>query len=191
MFGVISLLALALMAGACAEDEEDVGVSVGEPIERSPQTPIVIPADEPIVIGVSAALTGPTAGLGTESRDATILGVERWKATNGDQIAGHDIEVRTEDDGCFEADITEQAAERLLRIKGLVGVIGPMCSAGAEAAIPTYAEAGIVAISGSATSTSLTVDQPEGRFFFRTAYLNGLEGTFIGLFLTSSHELGI
>ncbi|GAG04604.1 unnamed protein product, partial [marine sediment metagenome] len=119
------------------------------------------------------------------------LGVERWKAANGDQIAGHDIEVRTEDDGCFEEDITEQAAERLLRIKGLVGVIGPMCSAGAEATIPRYAEAGIVAISGSATSTSLTVDQPQGRFFFRTAYRNDLEGTFIGLFLTSSPDLGI
>ena len=48
--------------------------------------------------------------------------------------------------------------------------------------IPVYAEAGVVAISGSATSTELTTAQPEGKFFFRTAYRNDLQGAFIGIF---------
>ncbi len=104
------------------------------------------------------------------------MGVERWKEANGDQIKGHDIEVHAADDGCFEADITALAAERLLRLEGLVGVIGPMCSDGTAAVIPTYAEAGIVTISGSATRTDLTLTQPEPKFFFRTAYTNGGEG---------------
>jgi branched-chain amino acid transport system substrate-binding protein len=108
--------------------------------------------------------------------------VERWKDKNGNQIKGHDIEVRAEDDGCTEADITAQAAERLLRSQGLVGVIGPACSAGAQAAIPVYAQAGIVAISASATQSALATSQPEGRFFFRTAYRNDLEGILVGLF---------
>ncbi len=39
-----------------------------------------------------------------------------------------------------------------------------------------YAEAGIVMISGSATRTDLTLNQPESNFFFRTAYTNANEG---------------
>ena len=171
-FVLILVLAGALLVGACSEEDEDIGRNVGSTVSRDPRTPIVVPAGEPIIIGVSVALTGPTASLGLESRDAVIVGIERWKAANGDQIRGHDIEVYAEDDGCFEADVTAFAAGRLLQQQGLVGVIGPMCSDGARAAIPIYAEAGIVMVSGSATRTDLTLTQPEPKFFFRTAYTN-------------------
>ena len=171
-FGLVSVL---FIAGACSDDADDTDGDNG-PITRGPSIDIVIAADEPIVIGVSAALTGDDAALGISARDATAVSVERWKAANEDQIGGHDIEVRAEDDGCTETDITAQAAQRLLRIAGLVGVIGPMCSAGARAIVPTYTEAGIVTISGSATLTDLTLTQPEPKFFFRTAYTNAGEG---------------
>jgi len=173
LLGLTLLVALALVAVACGDEEEEGGV---KDIQRSPETPIVVPAGEPIVVGVSAALAGPTETQGTESRDATVVGVARWKEENGDQINGHDIEVRAADDGCFEADITALAAKRLLGLEGLVGVIGPMCSDGTAAVIPTYAEAGMVTISGSATRTDLTLTQPEPKFFFRTAYTNAGEG---------------
>jgi branched-chain amino acid transport system substrate-binding protein len=173
LLGVTLLLALALVAVACGDEEEEGEIT---DIQRSPDTPIVVPAGEPIIVGVSAALTGPTETQGTESRDATLVGVARWKEANGDQIKGHDIEVHAADDGCFEADITALAAERLLGIEGLVGVIGPMCSDGSAAVIRTYANAGIVMISGSATRTDLTLIQPEPKFFFRTAFTNAGEG---------------
>jgi len=175
-------LALALVAVACGDEEEEGEV---KDIQRSPETPIVVPAGEPIVVGVSAALTGPTETQGTESRDATVVGVARWKEANGDQINGHDIEVRAADDGCFEADITALAAERLLGLEGLVGVIGPMCSDGSAAVISTYADAGIVMISGSATRTDLTLIQPEPKFFFRTAYTNAGEGALQARYVTA------
>lgn len=179
----LALIALLLVAPACAEDEEDAGASVAEPIERSPQTPVVIPAGEPIIVGVSAALTGGPVGVrGSEYRDAVIVAVERWKHANGTQIAGHEIEVVAEDDGCTETDITTAAARRLLEHRGLVGVIGPQCSGGAAATISLYAQMGVVAISGSATMTDLTADQPDDGFFFRTAYRNDLEGAFAGAF---------
>jgi branched-chain amino acid transport system substrate-binding protein len=176
------MLALAVAATACASNEETADDLADVSLRPDAQSPIVVPAGEPMVIGMSAPLTGPDEALGIEDRDAVIAGVEQWKTANGDQIKGHDIEVRAEDDGCTEADITVQAAERLLRREGLVGVIGPNCSAGAQAAIPIYAQAGIVAISGSATESALSTRQPEGRFFFRTAYRNDLEGTLAGLF---------
>ena len=62
-------------------------------------------------------------------------------------------------------------------------MIGPQCSGGSQAAIPILAEAGIVAISGSATRTDLTTGQAPGGFFFRTVFRNDLEGIFIAQFL--------
>ena len=188
---LIGLVALLIVAGACGGGGESEPEATAEPIARSPQTPIVIAADKPIIVGISTALTGgPTGVRGAEYRDAAITSIERWKAANGEQILGHDIEVHAEDDGCSNAEITTRAAGHLLRgedghgqLPGLVGIIGPQCSGGVVAVIEDYAEAGIVMISGSATATSLTDDQEEDGFFFRTAYRNDLEGTLIGLFL--------
>jgi len=176
------ILTLALIAAACGGEEEATDDLSDASLRPNAQTPIVVPAGEPIVIGMSVPLTGPDEAEGIEDRDAVIVGVERWKEQNGNQIKGHEIDIRAEDDGCTEADITAQAAERLLRSPGLVGVIGPSCSAGAQAAIPIYAQGGIVAISGSATQSALAASQPEGGFFFRTAYRNDLEGILAGLF---------
>ena len=178
----LALIVFSLALAACGDETDDTDGDNGA-ITRGPSIPIVIAAGEPIIVGISTALTGGPVGVrGTEYRDAAITAIERWKAANGEQIAGHEIQVRAEDDGCSSGSVTTVAAERLLGIAGLVGVIGPQCSGGSAAVIPTYAEAGVVTISGSATTTSLTEDQPEGRFFFRTAYRNDLEGTLIGLF---------
>jgi branched-chain amino acid transport system substrate-binding protein len=178
----VAIVVVVVLAASGGESDEDVP-AVGD-IDRGPDTPIVIPADVPIVIGISTALTGSVGERGAEYRDAVITSVNRWKEANGDQIAGHDIEIWSEDDGCTAASQTIVAAERLLALEGLVGVIGPQCSAGAQLVIRTYyPNAGVVTISGSATKTDLTTVQEQRGFFFRTAYRNDLEGTFIGLFL--------
>jgi branched-chain amino acid transport system substrate-binding protein len=182
--GLGLMLALALLLGACGGNEEKKPEATGT-VTRGPQTPIVIPAGKAIVIGISAPLTGPDSAVGTEDSDAAIVSVDRWRRANGGEIKGHSIEVQVEDDGCTEAEITVEAAERLLQQEGLVGVIGPDCSAGADAAQPVYSEAGVVTISGSATETTLTTGQPPGGFFFRTAYRNDLEGTLTGLFASA------
>ncbi len=181
LLGVVVIVVVVVIIATGGGDDEAESV-IGD-IERSPDVPIVIPADEPIVIGVSAPLSGPTETLGAEARDAVIVGVELWKEANGDTIGGHEIEVHAEDDGCFDADLTARAAGHLLYgndghelLPGLVGVIGPMCSDGASRVVPVYAQAGIVMISGSATRSDLTTDQTAPEFFFRTAYSNSQEG---------------
>ncbi len=181
LLGVVAIVAVVVIAVSGGGSDED-GPAVGH-IDRSPSTPIEINAGVPIVIGVSTALTGSAGGRGAEYRDAVITSVNRWKEINGDQIAGHDIEIWSEDDGCTAADHTRIAATRLLGLEGLVGVVGPQCSGGAQSVIRTYyPDAGVVTISGSATKTDLTTDQTRNGFFFRTAYRNDLEGTLIGLF---------
>ena len=183
---LISGALLCLAAAACSDDGGAEPASLAESSLRTDaEAPIVVPADTPIIIGIAAPISGPDVGLGEEQRDATLVGINRWKAAKGEQIEGHDIEIRIEDDGCTEADITGQAAERFLRVEGLVGVLGPSCSAGAAEAIPIFAAAGIVAISPTVTRTDITLNQPEGGFFFRTAYRNDLQGTLIGIFASA------
>ena len=172
------LVAVLALAGCGAAAPDVAGLT---DTERSPDTPLVIAPGEPIVVGVSSALAGPNGVRGSEYRDGVIVAVERWKAANSETIAGHEIQVVAEDDGCTEADNAVVAAERLIQRSGLVGVIGPQCSSGVAAAMPSYAAAGVVTISGSATTTRLTTGQEEGGYFFRTAYRNDLEGTLIGL----------
>ena len=181
----LAFVLLLLVVVAACSDDDDAGDGLID-LERGPDVAIVIATDQPIVLGFSAALIGPIGPRGNEYLDAVVLGVERWKQSNGELIGGHEIEVRAEDDGCSEPGVAAVAAERFTRTTGLVGVIGPQCSGGAAAEIPILADAGIVAISGSATLTDLTTTQPAGGFFFRTAYRNDLEGMLIGLFVVDT-----
>jgi len=179
----LPILALSIALVACGGKTARTPALADSSLRPDAQADIIVPAGKPIVIGVSVPLSGADSSSGEEDRDAVITGVNRWKERNGDRISGHEIVVQAEDDGCTESDITVQAAERLLRTEGLVGVIGPNCSAGAQAAIPIYRDAGIVAISGSVTRTDLTAGQNGRGFFFRTAYRNDLQGTLVGLFV--------
>ena len=190
---VCLLSALAILLGfvlaACSSDDEVEDVALQD-IERSPETSMVVPVGEPLVIGVSSALTGPAAPRGQEYRDAVVVAVEQWKTQNGATIGGHEISIVSEDDGCTEVDVARLAAERLLKRPGLVGVLGPQCSAGTVSTQGIYARAGIVMISGSATRTGLAEDQPGDGFFFRTAYRNDSQGVLIGVYFSDSEFLG-
>ena len=175
------LLVLVLLLVGCGDDDGEARPV--ETVERTPGSPLVIEPGAPVALGVSAPITGPDAAAGSEDRDAVILAVERWKKAHGERIHGHDIQVVVEDDGCTEPDITAAAARRLASRADVVAVVGPNCSAGAEEAIPIYAEDGVAVVSGSSTRSDLTTSQPDGGFFFRTAYRNDLEGALVGLFV--------
>ncbi len=184
LFGLLLGIA-ALLAVACGGDSHEAVVT-GKP-RLSAIEPITVPAGKPIVIGLSLPLTGPDRTRGEENLAAVLASIELWKEQNGDTIAGHPIHVAVEDDGCTDPLVAGDAAKRLLSMEGLVAVVGPQCSSGATAAIPLFANAGIVSISGSTTQSSLTAMTSDG-YFFRTAYRNDLEGALAGLFVST--ELG-
>jgi len=100
-------------------------------VDRSPQTPIIIPPGEPIVLGYSGPLTG---ALSNEMPDFAIAGVLAWKELNGDEIHGHPIDLVGEDDGGVEPDIAVTAARLLIERPRLVGIVGPAFSSAAAAA---------------------------------------------------------
>ncbi len=84
VIGLVVVLVVVVVVATSDGGEDEAGDEITAP-HRGPDTPIVIPADEPIVIGLSAALTGPTETQGTESRDATVVGVERGAVERGER----------------------------------------------------------------------------------------------------------
>ena len=118
---IAAIAALPLLLLSCGtEEESDADAGLAD-ITRGPGIQVIIPADEPIVVGVSTALTGPSGGRGRQYRDAVVVAVERWKASNDLQIAGYEIIVVAEDGGCSEPDVAALAARRLTSRPVIVG----------------------------------------------------------------------
>lgn len=129
-----------------------------------PPAAIVIPRDQPIIIGVSAALSGEQANLGNDIADAADLAI----SDRGGAAKGHPLKVQRLDDGCADAEKAVDVARSLIRSDTLAGVVGPMCTTGAQAADKVYEAAALVHISPSATRIDLSMQ--DERYFFRTAW---------------------
>ncbi len=151
----------AIIATAC-------GSSASAPVQpTSPATPspnITIARGAPIVIGVSAALSGDQVNLGQDIADAAELAVADHFGT----LRGHPLKIERRDDGCTDAEKAAAVAHALAKEAGLAGVIGPMCTTGAQAADSVYEQEEIVHISPAATRGDLS-DQGE-QYFFRTSW---------------------
>jgi branched-chain amino acid transport system substrate-binding protein len=168
----ILIVLVVLMQVLDFETEAEVFEAPGS-VARFQDTPVVIAAGDPIVLGYAGPLSGP---LVDETSDIAIAGVLRWKQLNGDLIGGHAVELVGEDDGGTIGAIAVVAANLLIARPGLVGIVGPAFSSAADATIDIYAAAGVVMISGSATRRDLTLTQSQPPFFFRTAFTNAIQG---------------
>ena len=108
---------------------------------------------EEIQIRSLNAISGDVAFLGIPNQ----RGVEMAIADYG-PIGGHDVSMGTGLDDLCSADGGQAAAQTIVADEDVVGVIGTSCSGAAAAAAPLISEAGMVMISGSNTSPSLTSD---------------------------------
>lgn len=160
------LAGLVLFSG-CARSRPEA--SQAAPPPPDPWGDVAIAAGDPIVIGVSAALSGPYAAFGADVRDAVALAL-----ADRVQLRGFRLEMDAEDDGCSD-ERSAEAARALAGRAGLAGVIGSMCSSGSLPASDILAEPGIVMISPSSTAPDLTARGLEN--VFRTAWNDRLQGT--------------
>lgn len=131
-----------------------------------PAATIELARDQPIKIGVSAALSGDQKTLGIDLADAVELAAKEWGTT----LRGHAVTILRMDDGCGDAERAVSVARALVGDRGVAGVIGPMCTTGAQAADSVYEAAHVVHILPSATRADLS--QQGEQFFFRTAWLD-------------------
>jgi branched-chain amino acid transport system substrate-binding protein len=197
-YGRLALLVLvfALVAAACGDDdagttETTAGAeTTAFPPEAGALGGVLIPAGGAVEVRALQSISGGTAFLGNDQVRGIELAIEDY----GD-IQGHSINLGTpEDDGC-SAEGGQAGAQAIVAQEGVLGVIGTTCSGAAAAASPLLSAAGMVLISGSNTSPSLTSDlegtagenyQPG---YYRTAHNDLFQGATAARF--AFEELGL
>lgn len=133
--------------------------------------------DEPIVIGGMLAVSGAVSAYGEDSRGAVEIAIN----DRDGMLLGREIEFIVEDSLC-SAEGGQAAAQRLAADETIVGIIGTTCSGAAQGALPIVSEAGMLMISSSNTSPSLTNDDTEagGTYlpgYYRTAHNDLFQGS--------------
>ncbi|TVQ37560.1 MAG: branched-chain amino acid ABC transporter substrate-binding protein [Spirochaetaceae bacterium] len=120
--------------------------------------------DEAVIrIGVAGAHSGDLASYGLPTVNAAELVAEMYNAEGG--INGARVQLIVEDDVC-QPEVAANIAAKLVG-DGVVAVIGHICSGATFAALGTYLDSDILAISPSATAPDLT-QSGEYPNFFRT-----------------------
>lgn len=125
----------------------------------------------PIKIGVAGAHSGDLASYGLPTVNAAELVVEEVNANGG--VLGRQVELVVEDDQC-KPEIAANTAAKLIG-EGVVAVVGHICSGATRAALGTYLDSEIIAISPSATNPPLT-KSGEYPNFFRTIAPDDAQG---------------
>lgn len=116
-----------------------------------------------IKIGVQGAHSGDLASYGVPSLNAVKLAVEEANAKGG--VNGKMVEIISQDDQC-KPEYATSAATKLISDK-VDAVVGPICSGPTTASLPLFQNAGLIAISPTATTPALTEDG-KNPLFFRT-----------------------
>jgi branched-chain amino acid transport system substrate-binding protein len=173
LFFVLSLLALlsAFSVPAFADNHcsDELGcVEVG--------------ADDPIVVGAMLTTSGATSFLGEDSQGGIELAIMAWDS----MVLDHEIELVVEDSLC-SAEGGQSASQRIAADETIVGVVGTNCSGAAQGALPIISEAGMLMISPSNTSPSLTNDDTDagGAYlpgYFRTGHNDLFQGAMAAQF---------
>ncbi len=107
----------------------------------------------PVKIGAAGPFTGDLSKIGLDALNAIQMAVEEANAEGG--IGGRKIEVVVGDD-MGDPSKGVLVAEKFAMDRNVLGVVGPMNSATAAAALPAYDRAGLVIISQSATNPDLS-----------------------------------
>ncbi len=113
-------------------------------------------AQEPIRIGVIAALTGPFANTGKPFED----GIRTYMLQYGDQVAGRKIEIIYRDDGGTNVDQSKRAAQELITREHVSFLIGFSLTPSAMAVAPIATQAKMPMIVMNAVTNGITAKSP-------------------------------
>ncbi len=140
------ILALGLIAAACGDSD-------GGEFTAGPLGAVELEEGEAIQIRTALAISGDVAFLGIPSQRAVEIAVEDFG-----EVAGHPVELGTAEDDLCSNDGGQSAGQAIVAQEDVVGVIATSCSGAAVAMSPLISDAGMVMISPSNTSPSLTSD---------------------------------
>ena len=176
---IMALLALAVTA--CSED--------AEPAEGTVLGTVLVSEGEAVQIR-ALLYTSNEGGSGFANLRAVRLAVEHYGP-----IAGFDVHVGVALNDHCSPDGGRGAAETIIGDRDVIGVVGPSCSVAAVEAAPLLTRAGVVLISPSNTSPTLTSDlagnpsEHHHAGYYRTAHNDLHQGEAVAHFLR--HDQGI
>ena len=129
--------------------------------------PLASLAAEPIVLGQSAALTGPASMLGTEMARGMNAYFNQVNERGG--VNGRAIKLITLDDG-YEPERTIQNTQKLITENKVVALVGYVGTPTSVAALPTIKTAGLPFIGPYTGADSLRDGKYENAFNIRASY---------------------
>jgi branched-chain amino acid transport system substrate-binding protein len=163
--------------------------AVTEVPEPGPLGAVVVAAGGDIQIRSLQAISGDVAFLGVPNQ----RGIELAVADYGD-IKGHSVSIGTPLDDLCNTEGGAAAGQRIASDDRVIGVVGTSCSGAARGASPPISRAGMVMISPSNTSPSLTSDlmgnagENYNPGYYRTAHNDVFQGVAVAAFVF--HRLG-
>ncbi len=128
---------------------------------------------EPILIGLSAPLTGNYSEYGTNWKKAMDIAVEKINAKGG--VKGRPIQIVAEDSKSDPKD-SAQIAQKLASDPKIVATIGDFTSTACMAAQPIYERAGLVQLSPTASHPEFA---PKSQWSFGIIGTQAEEGAFM------------
>jgi hypothetical protein len=162
------LLAAVLVAAAVLVSSTSAGA---QSVVTSPTatSTVVVPGGQPVQIAFTADTTeGPFfAELTASIEDAIQMAIEQHPMIRGFPVQVNDVESDCGGDNTLSATAIVSNTQN-------TAVLGNICSAGMVSALPIYEAAGVVTISGSATSSGLPALGPT--VFNRTAVVSDAVG---------------
>ena len=119
---------------------------------------IEIGKNDSVSLAALLALSGDAAYLGEEA----LGGIEIAIAQQGGGLLDHPLELVTADSVC-QANSAQAEVESLTAVSPpIVGIVGPVCTAVAEAVMPLVSQSGLVMVSPANTAVSLTTAPADG-----------------------------
>ncbi len=125
------------------------------------------------VIAVAGPMSGEAKRIGEEMQTAVRVLVETINQNGGVNGTALGVKVFDDQNNPVQA---RSVAQEIVKNPNVIGVIGHALSSTSLAAAPIYQEAGIAAISPSATATSLTDDHD---VYFSSIYSDVTQGRFL------------
>jgi len=167
---LIAIVAIALLAFAACDDDEEEGTT---PTDQTPSTDITPAVAGPLKIGYLLDFTGALASFGPEEENAVKLAVKHINDAGG--VLGEPVELARADSGT-DKDIGVAEATRLVDIEKVHAIVGSLAS-GVTLAVAegVTGPKNILQISHASTSPALTAAN-DNDFLFRTPISDAAQG---------------
>ena len=136
-------------------------------------------AAEAVKIAVPSPFTGPAAGYGDNVKAGVSMKVEEINAKGG--VNGQMIEAVYFDEQCDPKEAST-VGSKIAGDKSLVAIVGHLCSGAHLAALPKYLDAGIPALSPTATTVGISNENEDAKglvWSFRNVFRDDFQGTFL------------